>query len=300
MTDLSIKINNAVETLRRLEPSNGYYLCYSGGKDSDCVRILAIIAGVKFDLVHNLTTVDAPETVRYVRSIPGVTISYPDTTMWRLIVQKRFPPTRTVRYCCSFFKERGGLGRLKLTGVRRAESASRAKYGGLIKIIGSPKRTQSLADDLDVQYRVNHLNGLVLETDDSPSRRLVEMCYRTRNTTVNPIIDWSENDVWEFLRYYGCDGNPLYRCGKKRVGCIGCPMQSSRGMLRDFANYPKYRDNYVRAFDRLVIALRSDGKQLGTWQCGEDVYRWWVGLDPLQITLDDYSAILANGEGDIY
>lgn len=45
-------------------PKETDYLCYSGGKDSDCVRILAELAGVNYDLVHNLTTVDAPETVQ--------------------------------------------------------------------------------------------------------------------------------------------------------------------------------------------------------------------------------------------
>ena len=33
----------AIERLKAFEPKDGdpYYLCYSGGKDSDCIRILA-------------------------------------------------------------------------------------------------------------------------------------------------------------------------------------------------------------------------------------------------------------------
>lgn len=42
------KEKRAIQWLRSFEPeSEPYYLCYSGGKDSDCIRILASLAGVK-------------------------------------------------------------------------------------------------------------------------------------------------------------------------------------------------------------------------------------------------------------
>ena len=109
------KEQRAIKYLKHFEPNgNGgwdaepYYLCYSGGKDSDVILALAKLAGVNFEAVHNLTTVDAPETVQYVKSQPDVRIDYPETTMWKLIVEKRMPPTRLVRYCCEELKERGG------------------------------------------------------------------------------------------------------------------------------------------------------------------------------------------------
>ena len=99
------KVKIAIERIKNFDPiANGfmnepYYVAYSGGKDSDALRILFDLSGVRYDLVHNHTTVDAPETVKYIRLIPGVQISYPDITMWALIVKKRMPPTRFVRYC---------------------------------------------------------------------------------------------------------------------------------------------------------------------------------------------------------
>ena len=61
----------AIERLKAFEPeTDPYYLCYSGGKDSDVIRILAQLVGVKHDIHHNLTSVDAPETIYYIRSIP--------------------------------------------------------------------------------------------------------------------------------------------------------------------------------------------------------------------------------------
>lgn len=103
------KEKNTIKYLKLFEPKKEpYYLCYSGGKDSDVILALAKLADVNFEAVHNLTTVDAPETVRYIKAQPDVRIDTPSKTMWQLIVEKRMPPTRIVRYCCSELKERGG------------------------------------------------------------------------------------------------------------------------------------------------------------------------------------------------
>ena len=116
--DLQEKERIAIERLRAFEPADGYFLAYSGGKDSDCIKILAQLAGIKFEAVHNLTTVDAPETVRYVKSQPDVRInrSYDRdgklVTMWNLIVRKGTPPLRISRYCCSELKEPNGAGKI--------------------------------------------------------------------------------------------------------------------------------------------------------------------------------------------
>lgn len=113
------KEKRAIEYLKAFEPKDEpYYLCYSGGKDSDCIRILAELAGVKTDIKHNLTTVDAPETVHYVQKTIGrENIEHPELTMWQLIVKKKIPPTRLARYCCAELKEKGGKGRVKITAL---------------------------------------------------------------------------------------------------------------------------------------------------------------------------------------
>lgn len=130
---------------------------------------------------------------------------------------------------------------------------------------------------------------MVLNNDNSETRRFVESCYRTTSTLVNPIIDWTDEDVWEFLGYYGCKSNPLYQCGQKRIGCIGCPLQNFKGMKQDFVNYPQYRAAYVAAFDKMVIERERQGFiNKGYWRDGESVMRWWVGDNPDQITMDDY------------
>ena len=152
----------AIEVLKAFEPEDGYYLCYSGGKDSDCIRILADLAGVKHEIHHNLTTADAPETVYYVKSQPNVIIHKPELSMWRLIEKKMIPPTRLTRYCCAILKEKGGAGRLKITGVRKKESVNRAQLGGLVKIIGKPTTVRKAAETNGVDFEINRLGGTIL------------------------------------------------------------------------------------------------------------------------------------------
>lgn len=289
MQELKEKERRAIEVLKAFEPEDGYYLCYSGGKDSDCIRILADLAGVKHEIHHNLTTADAPETVYYVKSIPNVIIDKPEITMWRLIEKKMIPPTRVARYCCAELKERGGPGKVKVTGVRKKESARRAKQGGLVKIIGKPATVEKKAVELGAEVGKTNGGGLILNMDNDPSRRLVEHCYRTTSTMLNPIIEWADTDVWDFLKAHGCKSNPLYECGLKRVGCIGCPM-AGKHRYAAFERWPKYRAMYVAAFDRMLEVRRRAGKtsRLDTqWFNGESVMRWWLGEDGAQILWED-------------
>jgi phosphoadenosine phosphosulfate reductase len=99
------KVRSAIDRLRAFEPSDGYYLAFSSGKDSQCVLGLAQEAGVKFEAHFHLTSVDPPEVISFAREhYPDVIFDHPATTMWKLIVQKKFPPTRRARYCCEYLK----------------------------------------------------------------------------------------------------------------------------------------------------------------------------------------------------
>lgn len=281
------KEKRAIQYLKSFEPKDEpYYLCYSGGKDSDAIRILASLAGVNHDIVNNHTTVDAPETVRYIRSIPNVIVQYPKESMWQLIVRKGMPPTRLVRYCCSELKERGGKGRVKITGVRREESYSRSQNSNLVQIIGKPATVSKIAEEIGINAEKNPKGSIILNTDNDESRRFVERCYRTTSTMVNPIIDWTLSDVWDFLHYYGCRSNPLYECGFKRIGCIGCPLGGSKSMKREFSIYPKYKELYIKAFDRMIAKRLEQGKP-NYHENGKNTFAWWVGDDPNQISIFD-------------
>lgn len=128
---------------------------------------------------------------------------------------------------------------------------------------------------------------MVLNTDNDEGRQYVENCYRTTSTLINPIIEWTDTDVWDFLDEHGCKSNPLYYKGFDRIGCIGCPLGGFKSQKREFLIYPNYRKMYVDIFNRMLDARRMlDAKT--TWKTGEEVMRWWIGDDPLQITIDDF------------
>lgn len=122
----------AIERLRLFEDSalkmseDGYYVAYSGGKDSDLILDLVHRSNVKYTAHHSLTTADPPEVVWHVKEQSDVEIHHPKYTMWELIRRNHCPPRRNMRYCCRTQKEPGGSGHLVITGIRRAESSQRA------------------------------------------------------------------------------------------------------------------------------------------------------------------------------
>lgn len=137
----------AIDILQTFAGNEPYQLGYSGGKDSDVILHLARKSEVPFKAVHNLTTVDAPETVRYVKSKKDVIIEYPKMSMWQLIVKHKTPPTRLFRYCCKELKERSGIGKKVITGVRKAESRKRAENQGVVTFTKPNKDIKNSVDN---------------------------------------------------------------------------------------------------------------------------------------------------------
>jgi phosphoadenosine phosphosulfate reductase len=251
-------------------------ITYSGGKDSDVLLRLVIKSKIPYEALHSLTTADAPETVYHVRDTfrkleeTGIKCTIdkhikPDgtrTTMWNLIPKKLVPPTRTMRYCCSELKEGGGKGRFIATGVRWAESTARRKNRGALEVIARRKE-----------------NSLILSNDNDEDRRLFESCQLKGKRVVNPIIDWTEDDIWNYCHDEKIELNPLYECGFSRVGCIGCPMASTKARQRGFFKYPKYKQMYIAAFDKMLKERERRGKlgkEMRWGKTAEDVFHWWM------------------------
>lgn len=273
------KVQLAIERLQSYEPEEGYFLAFSGGKDSVVIKALADMAGVKYDAHYNITTVDPPELVHFVKSLDDIHIdaqTYEDgrrITMWNLIPKKLMPPTRIARYCCKYLKETNGYGRVTVTGVRWAESVNRRKNQGEMTIFG-----KSAAKELDksgIQYTQTQRGGIVLNLDNADSRDAMEMCYRTRKTLINPIVDWDDGDVWEFIHKYNIPYCKLYDEGYKRLGCIGCPMGSTKHRVSEFERYPKFKRQYLKAFEKMVNRIKESGCD-STWESADDVFNWWM------------------------
>lgn len=282
MTQLDEKIGEAVKRLRAFEPPEGYYLAFSGGKDSVVCKALCDLAGVKYDAHYRVTSVDPPELVKFIKEQhPDVSLDVPKDksgkpiTMWTLIPRKRIPPTRLVRYCCAELKETGGDGRKTITGVRWAESTARKRYQGAVKIVGGARL---IADNPD--FSTTPKGGYVLTNDNEDARKMVEMCVPRAKVCVNPIIDWTDDEVWEFIRAESIPYCGLYDCGMKRLGCIGCPMAGKKARELELARWSSYKSAYLRAFERMLEARRQRGMPTN-WQTPRDVMRWWMRYDVL-------------------
>lgn len=292
---------------------------YSGGKDSDITLEMFLRAGVPFEVHNSHTTVDAPETVYHIRKkfakleergikceiekppyIPGDEKNR-RYTMWSLIVKKKLPPTRIARYCCSVLKEGSCRNRMIATGVRWDESTQRASRGRY-EVVGKTKKdrlnltdeemmeTQSSRDYEQLRIPGTETEEIMLMNDNSKKRRFIEKCNMKAKTVCNPIIEWTDREVWDFIRSEGIEINPLYEMGFTRVGCIGCPCASHAWREKEFEIYPKYKAAYIRAFDNMLEAMRNDGSgKVPQWKNGEEVFAWWMEYDdiPGQMKIED-------------
>lgn len=261
---------------------------YSGGKDSDVLLELFKRSGIPFEVHNSHTTADAPQTVRHIQKVfrglesEGIKceIETPiykgePTSMWKLIPEKLMPPTRLVRYCCSVLKETGCANRYIATGVRWDESTARMQREEFEKIANKKKDKEKFTI-------------IMLMNDNDKRRRMNELCMQQNKMVVNPIIDWTHRDVWEYINSEKIETCELYQCGYDRVGCIGCPMAGKK-RKREFEDFPEYKKLYIHAFERMLKERERRGKE-NTWKTGEDVFAWWIGDEnvPGQMHIKDF------------
>ena len=257
---------------------------YSGGKDSDVILQLAKESGVPYRVTHSLTTADPPDNVYYIRGVfaalreEGIDcrINVPRRSLWKIMRETLVIPSRMTRVCCRELKERKMPDAPYIaTGVRWAESAGRRAKSGIAMVCAASAASERTSAGL-------------LTTDDASSRRLFEQCQMKGVRVLNPIIDWSDSDVWDYLHSRGIEGNPLYKEGWTRIGCVGCPLAGRRARELEFARYPKLYKAWHDAI-AYVIARRKEmgnpmvllGKEvesvedvLGEWRAGKLIGGW--------------------------
>lgn len=248
---------------------------YSGGKDSDVMLELFIRSGVPFEAHNSHTTVDAPPTVYHIRQVfkrleeKGIkcTIQYPtykgkSCSMWSLIVEKGMPPTCLARYCCQVLKESNCKNRMIATGVRWEESTKRKERKDFEIITSNIKNAIRLSQEI------------ILSNDNDEKRQFVEKCELKAKSVCNPILDWKNSDIWEYIRSENIHYNLLYEHGYSRVGCIGCPMAGKK-RYKEFADFPSYERAYIRAFDKMLEKIRSKGEKT-KYKNGEELFKRWM------------------------
>ena len=212
MSELDRKIKDSIRILKMGAQDKTVELSYSGGKDSDVILALARMAGISIRPIYKCTTIDPPGTIKHVRE-NGVEVIRPEKTFFQLIESHGFL-SRMYRFCCARLKEYK-IGEDDIQGIRRCESIKRMK-----------------------RYKEPFICRMYSKKEHV--------------NVILPILEWSNDNVREFIESNGIRCHPLYydESGKfhveRRLGCIGCPMQADHGR-KDFKKYPKMLKCWLKA-----------------------------------------------------
>lgn len=230
------KVEVAIKFLKLCEPDDGYYLAFSGGKDSVVIYDLAVKSSVKFDAHYCVSPIDPPQIHKFIKEhYPDVVWDYHARGWWKTVVKKGLP-MRQARWCCQIIKEAGGKGRVVMLGNRRDE--------------GTIRKHQKQYEAYGKNYKI----------------------------MVRPILNWSKEEVWQYIRDNKLPYCELYDKGFHRLGCVLCPF--SREIEREKQFFPKIVLAWQRACDRIVVARLASGKEYKhQFQTGQELFEWWVARD---------------------
>lgn len=229
-------IQEAIDFIQAHEPPEGYFVGFSGGKDSIVTLDLVRQSGVKHQAYYSMTLIDPPEVVRFIKQYyPDVICLKPDMTFWQGCMKKKMP-MQNARWCCEYLKH--GTKSLKATptyhhricGIRAEESFKRAQRGR------------------------------------------VDFNTKTSVTIYKPIFNWSSADIWDYIKFYELSYPALYDEGFKRLGCIVCPFV--RG--KSFEIHKKRWPNIYRILDIYLNKLweRDKVKLIDRYFTYEEFMSW--------------------------
>ena len=223
--ELQKKVDFAIKLLQSIPQDGDIEISYSCGKDSDVILELAKMAGIPYRAIYKATTIDPSQTIAHAKEM-GAEVIRPKKSFFQLVSEHGYP-SRYARFCCSFLKEYKVCDRA-IQGIRRSESRNRAE-----------------------RYK-------------EP-----EMCRvysaKEKVKVYLPILEWTDQDVEEFIKERNIKCHPLYYRGgqfdvTKRLGCMGCPLQSRKKRIQEFKDNPKMLKAWIRAGQKYFL---SDKYQKG-------------------------------------
>lgn len=224
--ELQKKVDFAIKLLKAIPQDGDIEISYSGGKDSDVILELAKMAGIPYRAIYKATTIDPPQTIAHAREM-GAEVIYPKETFFQLVSESGFP-SRFSRECCSVLKEYKVCDRA-IQGIRRSESKKRAE-----------------------RYK-------------EPEYCRV-YSSKVKSKIYLPILEWSDEDVAEFIKERNIKCHPLYYRGgqfdvTQRLGCMGCPLASRKKRKQFFKENPKWLKAWIRAGQKWYISEKyQNGK----------------------------------------
>lgn len=298
---LRYKMEQSVALLRKAEklalrydPEDGFWTAFSGGKDSQALYHIVELAGVKFKGHFSPTTVDPPQIIRFIRkNYPEVEFGKVSKSMFQMAKEKGIVPTQKLRWCCAEFKEQAGAGKVTLTGIRKQESVRRAKRQSVEvsghKFSGDLSEFEQWSEE-KIRKKYKNLN----QDEFTREKQQEVRCINGKDSIiVNPMLEWTDADVWEFLNKV-CEVphcelyDPPYN--QHRIGCILCPMASYKQKLRDCELWPYVKKEWIKVFEYFIGGGVQPGMEKnyltrvvsGLQECGggtssaEFLFDWWI------------------------
>jgi phosphoadenosine phosphosulfate reductase len=210
-------------------------LGFSGGKDSQVCYDLAVRSGIKFCAYYNVSF-ESNTTKRFIREY------YPD-----VIFRKDYKfgfienisknhhgllPTVEIAYCCKDYKHNPRYtDAASIIGVRRAESSGRKD-----RTVFEAKNKTLLKKNKPVidEYFTAGCQSVGTQSE----------------IQLKPIVEWSDKEVWDYIRRYKLPVNPEYKLGCKRVGCMVCPKSDLNTNVVYLKKYPKLVDAFIKAREK--------------------------------------------------
>lgn len=294
---LANKMQKSVELIKKAEKlsllydaQDGFFLAFSGGKDSQALYHITELAGVKFKAHFSPTTVNPPQVIRFIhQQYPDCVFGKVKKNIYDTAVERQMLPTRVIRWCCAEYKEMAGAGKVTLIGIRHAESVRRAKRKEVEttdrKFSGDFEQfTQWQEEEIRKKYK--NLNQDQFTHDKESEVR----CINGKDSIlVSPIIDWTEGDVWEFLnKVVQVPHCELYDKGYHRLGCILCPMSSPKQKQREMVDFPHVKAKWIEAIKKMRAAgmlLQGEfiqhqaetipNEDIET-EIAENFFDWWI------------------------
>lgn len=280
MANIDIKISDSIALIQKgerlalaLNPTDGYFVGFSGGKDSQVLLELVKMANVKFKAYYNVTTNDPPDNVYFIRTnYPEVSFIFPKDNFFKLI-EKRGLPTRKRRFCCAEIKEKTSAGNVVLTGVRAEESWRRSKYNDL-QIVSKRK-----------EHADRSRKRTIEEIEQNEHR-----CIKGKDKLmIYPLLHWTNDDVWQFIQERHLPINPCYE-KFNRVGCMFCPFATKNQIEHYESLYPKFKDNIIRAMD--IYLSQKPHSSL----TAQEYYDWWKSKMSIRQFMAEQCQISINFE----
>lgn len=283
---LQNKIEHSIDLLKKAEsiarmydPENGFYLAFSGGKDSQALYHVAKLAGVQFKAHMSLTSVDPPEVIRFVKqNYPDVELIKPKDSIYHIAVKKGILPSQKIRWCCKEFKEGAGAGKVTLIGIRREESVRRSTRNEVEvssrAFSGNLEQFEKFRQERMANKRIKKIRVPSVADPGAIDKETIVGCITGKESIlVSPIIHWTKEDVWEFLNeVVKVPHCAIYDHGQTRIGCILCPMSNIRQKRKDIENYPHVKRNWIKA----IKEIRNGGGCHRARIHPHETQLWWL------------------------